>query len=146
MMIKTGYLLIETDDDYTGISETVLVNINPKLKFKESFCRAWEDGFMILTKMGLTACQYTILLIIIAQMEYENFCYVTQSFISEETGIAQPNVSKNINVMVKAGLLFKENTKRGKSIRVSSVIAWKGNKDKAFKEAFARDSEALIVP
>ena len=146
MIVKPGHLLIEETDDYTGISESVLVFINPKLKFKESFCRAWEDGFMILTKMGLTASQYTILLIFIAQMEYENFCYITQSYISEQTGIAQPNVSKNINAMAKVGLLFKEDTKRGKSIRVSSVIAWKGTKNKAFREAFAKDSEALIIP
>lgn len=145
-MVKVkAYIRIQEDERFAGVDEPCLLELNPRLKFKESFCRTWEDGLMLLTKMGLTASQYTILFVIIANMEYENYSYVTQSFISKETGIAQPNVSKNINDMVKLGLLFKENTKRGKAIKVSSVIAWKGVKNAAFKGSFAHDSELLIV-
>jgi len=144
-MLKDAYLLIEEDNVYSGEIEKVLVKINPKSKFKEGFCMSWEDGFMKLAKMGLTASEYSILLIIIAQMEYENVCYVTQSYLSKETGIPQPHISRHINKMVKLRILSKESTKQGRAIRVSSLFVWKGNKDKAFKEAFLRDSENSIV-
>lgn len=145
-MLKDAYLLIEEDNVYDGKPEKILVIIHPKSKFKEGFCISWEKGFMLLAKMGLTGSEYNILLIIIAQMEYENICYVTQSYLSKETGISQPHISKHINRMVKLGILSKENTDRGRALRVSSIFVWKGNKDRAFKQAFLRDSENFIMP
>lgn len=144
-MDKQGFLLIEEDEEYAGISKDVLIRINPKSKFKDSFCLTWGQGCMILAKIGLSAAQHNILLILIAEMEYENFCYVSQSFISKELGISQPNVSKNIKILADHNLIFRENTKRGKAVRVNCRIAWKGNKSKSFNIAFAKDSEYEIV-
>lgn len=145
IMRKQGVLHIPMDGEYNGISENVVVYLNPKSKFKDSFSLAWSDGIMILTKMGLTGVQYTILFVIIAQMEYENYCYVTQSYIAKETGISQANVCRNIKVLVDRKLLFKESTKKGRALRVHSVIAWKGNKDKSFSNALSKDSEHELI-
>lgn len=145
MIEKLGFLLIEEDAEYAGISKDVLVRINPKSKFKDSFCLTWTEGCMVLAKLGLTAAQHNILLIIISEIEYENICYISQSYIAEQLGISQPNVSKNIKVLADHNLIFKENTKKGKALRVNCRIAWKGNKSSAFNIAFAKDSEHEIL-
>ena len=116
MIEKLGFLLIEEDAEYAGISKDVLIRINPN-----------------------------ILLIIISEIEYENICYISQSYIAEQLGISQPNVSKNIKVLADHNLIFKENTKKGKALRVNCRIAWKGNKSSAFNIAFAKDSEHEIL-
>lgn len=140
-MPKDAFLLIEEDGQYSGIPEKVLLYINPKSKFRDGFCLSWSHGLMKLSDMDLTASQYRILLIIIAELEYENICYVPQSYITEKSGISQPNVSKHIAVLMKRNLIFKEVIKGRKAFRVHCHIAWKGTKSKAFNMAFEKDSQ-----
>jgi Firmicute plasmid replication protein (RepL) len=140
-MRKEAYLLFKEDDEYSESGKDIAVYINPKSKFKDGFCLSWSEGLMMLSDMSLTSSQYRILLILIAEIEFENYCYINQSYITERTGISQPNVSKNISVLIKRHLIFRENTKRGKAFRVNSRIAWKGSKTKAFSIAFEKDSQ-----
>ena len=136
--------MIKEDNEYSGLSKDVLVYINPKSKFRDGFCLSWSHGLMILSDMDLTASQYRILLLIIAELEFENICYATQSYITEKTGISQPNVSKHIAVLVKRNLIFKEIIKGRRAFRVHCHIAWKGTKSKAFNMAFERDGHYVL--
>lgn len=144
-MVTNAVLHFPNDGEHNGISQNVIVFLPNKSKFKDSFCLGWSDGFMLLTKKGLTAAQYDILFVIISQMEYGNYCYITQSYICTETGIPQSNVSKNIKKLVDLKLIFRESTKQGRALRVNCLIAWKGNKDSAFSRAFSNDSEHLMT-
>lgn len=114
-------------------------------KLRKDFCLAMDDGIMILYKMDLTKHEYKVMLFLIANMEFENYAYLTQTHIAENLKIKQPDVSKALKVLESNGLVFREKTNRGKVIRVSSVIAWRGRPDSNFNRRFSMDSEHLLI-
>jgi DNA-binding MarR family transcriptional regulator len=130
----------------TGEVRETTVKLKSNERFKKNFFIGMSEGYMLLAQLDLTASQLKVLLLLISQMEYENMCYVTQSFINKITGISQPNISKHINKMIKMGLIFKECTPRGNALRINAVITWKGTRNKVYKERFAIDSECLKLP
>jgi DNA-binding MarR family transcriptional regulator len=114
-------------------------------KLRKDFCLAMDDGIMMLYKMNLTKHEYRVMLFLIANMEFENYIYLTQIYIAENLKIKQPDVSKALKVLESNGLIFKEKMDRGKVIRVSSVIAWRGRPDSKFNQRFSMDSEHLLI-
>jgi MarR family len=130
----------------TGEVNEVVVKLRSNERFRKNFFIGMSEGYMLLSQLDLTASQLKILLLLISQMEYQNMCYITQSFITKITGISQPNVSKHISKMIKMGLIFKESTSRGNALRINAVISWKGTRNRVYKEKFAIDSECLKIP
>lgn len=133
---------------YEGCSdgEDVIIEKRSGRKFRKNFVLGMADGYMILSQLDLTASQYQILLLLMAKSDYENYCYVTQSFISSITGISQPNISKHINRMISMGLLFKEVMPNGKALRINMLIMWKGRKSKNYEDRLEADSKCLKLP
>jgi DNA-binding MarR family transcriptional regulator len=130
----------------TGELKETTVRLRSNERFTKNFFIGMSEGYMLLAQLDLTGSQLKVLLLLISQMEYQNICYVTQSFITKITGISQPNVSKHINKMIQMGLIFKESTPKGNALRINAVISWKGTRNNVYKERFMLDSQCLKIP
>jgi DNA-binding MarR family transcriptional regulator len=120
--------------------------IQRRSKLRKGFSLIMDDGLIILSQLDLTRHEYRLMLFLISQIEFDNCCYITQSFMSEKLSIAQSNISKTLKLLESRNLIFRESTNKGKSIRVSSVIAWRGKTDSEYTNRFAADSKCLKVP
>lgn len=113
-------------------------------KRRKDFFIGENRGFIMLHLLDLTRHEYRVIFYLLGNMEYGNYCYLTQSAMSEELGIAQPNISKTIKSLQSKGLLFKEKTNKGNAIRLNACIAWRGRDDKEYYRRYAIDSEYLL--
>jgi DNA-binding MarR family transcriptional regulator len=118
--------------------------IQRRSKLREGFSLAMDDGLIILSQLDLTRHEYRVMLFLISQMDFDNYCLMTQSFMSEKLSIAQSNISKTLKSLESKKLIFRELTDRGKVIRVSAVIAWRGKADTKFLDQFAIDSKQIL--
>jgi DNA-binding MarR family transcriptional regulator len=114
-----------------------------KPKLNDHYSQCTDEALVHLSKLDLTRYEYRVILFLISQMNFGNYCYKTQSYISKELNIAQPNVSKTLKSLIDKGLIFKETTDEGKAIRVSAVLAWKGTGDNEYIKRFHSDSEKI---
>jgi DNA-binding MarR family transcriptional regulator len=113
-------------------------------RFKGNFSLIQEDGMFFLARCGLTGSDFRVLFVILANLEYGNLCYITQAYIAEVLNVKQPHVNTSIKKLTEKAILFKEDTKRGKCLRVNFAIVSKGRySDKEFDQMYLRDSLAL---
>jgi DNA-binding MarR family transcriptional regulator len=117
--------------------------VNRRSKLRKGFSLMMDEGLVILSMLDLTRHEYRLILFLISEMEFDNCCYKTQAFMSEKLSIAQSNISKTLKLLESKGLIFREATNKGKTVRISAVLAWRGKTDKEFSNRFAIDSENI---
>jgi DNA-binding MarR family transcriptional regulator len=140
MAIRQGKATLIGDVDERDLYVVLL----RRSKLKKDFFLAMGDGIMFLYKLDLTKHEYRVMLFLLSHMEFDNFCYNTQAYIADKLKVAQPDISKTLKSLESKGLIFKERTDKGKVIRVSAVIAWRGRTGKEFEKRYAMDSEHII--
>ena len=87
--------------------DTVL-NVFPKPKkyLRDSYARCFLDEAMALgVDKDLSGNDLRVLLIIIANLGYENIINISQSDLSEQSRISQQNISKSIKKLISKGYL-----------------------------------------
>lgn len=141
MALLKGYKKIEGDTEEKEVWYAVPV----RSKLRKGFSLIMDEGLILLAQFDLTKHEYRLILFLISQIDFSNCCYITQSFMGQELSIAQSNISKTLKALESRGLIFRENTNRGKSIRINSVIAWRGKTDREYTDRFLSDSGHLIV-
>lgn len=85
--------------------------------------------------------QMRVLMMLLAELDYENYIQVAQIDIAEEIGMQKTNVSRAIKNLIDFGIIF-EGPKIGKSrsYRLNPNFGWKGtinNHKKALKNGLS---------
>ena len=118
----------------------------------DSYFLGHRDGFMIIAQLDLGRHEYRVLLALIAVMDFANEINHSQKYIADELGMKPAYVSKAISKLKLKGLVIAINKDGKKSMRVSSVITWKGQTNSAtkygheFREAYEHDSTLIDIP
>lgn len=136
-----GYIQVNEEND----PRPLILFAHKRSRLSGGFSLLFDDGNMILSQLDLTKHEYRIILFLLSIMEFKNYVYVTQIFIAESLRIKQPDVSKSLKSLEAYGLIFREKTNRGKAIRVSAVIGWRGQANSEFNQRFSADSEHILV-
>ena len=140
MVIRQGKATLLGDVDERDLYVVLL----RRSKLKKDFFLAMGEGIMFLYNLDLTKHEYRVILFLLSHMEFDNFCYNTQAYMADKLKVAQPDISKTLKSLELKGLIFRERTERGKVIRVSAVIAWRGRTGKEFEKRYAMDSEHIV--
>lgn len=126
------------------VEKEVWYAVRSKNRGIKNWSMVTDEGLVLLAQLDLTKHEYRLMLFLMSQTDFStNCCYITQSFMGEQLSIAQSNISKTLKSLESKGLIFREQTSRGRSIRINAVIAWRGTADKEYTNSFLKDSEYL---
>jgi len=115
--------------------------IRPKQKsaFQRHFTMN-QDALKILAKT-LTGEQFKVLMILLADLDYENYIQVAQADIAESIDMQKTNVSRSVKVLLDLGvILLGPKVGRSHSYRLNPEFGWKGtvaNHKKALKNGLS---------
>lgn len=115
--------------------------IRPKQKsaFQRHFTMN-QDALKILAKT-LTGEQFKVLMILLADLDYENYIQVAQADIADSLDMQKTNVSRSVKVLLDLGvILLGPKVGRSHSYRLNPQFGWKGtvaNHKKALKNGLS---------
>ncbi|EOA6796599.1 hypothetical protein ACH8G4_004826 [Escherichia coli] len=115
--------------------------IRPKQKsaFQRHFTMN-QDALRILAK-ELTGEQFKVLMLMLADLDYENFIQIAQADIAETLGMQKTNVSRAVRALLDVGVIFEgPKVGRSKTYRLNEQFGWKGtvtNHKKVLKNGFS---------
>jgi DNA-binding transcriptional ArsR family regulator len=126
---------LKTIDMDTGeIVDDLLVASPKKNRLEGAFVMATQDGFLRLaTESDLTGEDYKVLLIYLANLDFENFLQISQSYIATSLGMRKQNVSRATIKLVEKGILIQGlKVGRHQTYRLNAFYGWKGKADKKY--------------
>ncbi|MCT8434976.1 replication protein [Escherichia coli O25b:H4-ST131] len=89
----------------------------------------------------LTGEQFKVLMLMLADLDYENFIQIAQADIAETLGMQKTNVSRAVRALLDVGVIFEgPKVGRSKTYRLNEQFGWKGtvtNHKKALKNGFS---------
>ena len=99
-----------------------------------------QNALRILAK-ELTGEQFKVLMLMLADLDYENFIQIAQADIAETLGMQKTNVSRAVRALLDVGVIFEgPKVGRSKTYRLNEQFGWKGtvtNHKKALKNGFS---------
>ncbi|EIL0536520.1 replication/maintenance protein RepL [Salmonella enterica] len=101
--------------------------IRPKQKsvFQRHFSMNQAALATIAKKLNLD--QMRVLMMLLAELDYENFIQVAQIDIAEEIGMQKTHVSRAIKNLIEFGIIFEgPKIGRSRSYRLNPEFGWKG--------------------
>ena len=66
-----------------------------------------QDALRILAK-ELTGEQFKVLMLMLADLDYENFIQIAQADIAETLGMQKTNVSRAVRALLDVGVIFED--------------------------------------
>ena len=85
-----------------------------------------QDALRILAK-ELTGEQFKVLMLMLADLDYENFIQIAQADIAETLGMQKTNVSRAVRALLDVGVIFEgPKVGRSKTYRLNEQFGWKG--------------------
>ena len=84
-----------------------------------------QDALRILAK-ELTGEQFKVLMLMLADLDYENFIQIAQADIAETLGMQKTNVSRAVRATGCWGDLWGPKVGRSKTYRLNEQFGWKG--------------------
>ena len=72
-----------------------------------------QKSFVEIAKMGLSGEQMSVLMLLMAKTDFENYIHVTQDEMAKELDLKRPNVTRAVNALVNHNLIKK--LKKGSS-------------------------------
>lgn len=98
-------------------------------KQKSSFQRHFtmnQDALKILAK-ELTGEQFKVLMLMLSDLDYENFIQIAQADIAETLEMQKTNVSRAVRALLDVGVIFEgPKVGRSKTYRLNEQFGWKG--------------------
>jgi len=101
--------------------------IRPKQKspFQRHFTMN-QDALMILAKK-LNGEQFKVLMVMLADLDYENFIQIAQSDIALALDMQKTNVSRSVKALLDVGVIVEgPQIGRSRSYRLNEQFGWKG--------------------
>ncbi|EHB9444854.1 helix-turn-helix domain-containing protein [Salmonella enterica] len=101
--------------------------IRPKQKsaFERHF--SMNQAALATIAKELNLDQFRVLMMLLAELDYENFIQVAQMDIAEKIGMQKTNVSRAIKALINIGIIFEgPKIGRSRSYRLNPNFGWKG--------------------
>ncbi|EEB8093211.1 hypothetical protein GI007_24105 [Salmonella enterica] len=98
-------------------------------KQKSAFQRHFSMNQAALKALAkeLNGEQFKVLMMLLAELDYENFIQVAQIEIAEEIGMQKTHVSRAIRNLIDLGIIFEgPKIGRSRSYRLNPEFGWKG--------------------
>ncbi|EKT4381138.1 MULTISPECIES: MarR family transcriptional regulator [Klebsiella pneumoniae complex] len=128
-------------NDHGEIVGGFVAVIRPKQKsaFQRHFTMN-QDALRILAK-ELTGEQFKVLMLMLADLDYENFIQIAQADIADTLEMQKTNVSRAVRALLDVGVIFEgPKVGRSKTYRLNEQFGWKGtasNHKKALKNGLS---------
>lgn len=136
-MRKITQVDLETGEELGGF--VAVIRPRQKSSFHRHFTMN-QDALKILAK-ELTGEQFKVLMIMLTELDYENFMQVAQADIAETLGMQKTHVSRAVRALLDIGVIFEgPKIGRSKSYRLNPQFGWKGtvtNHKKALKNGLS---------
>lgn len=112
-------------DGDTGevIDEGSVVYVPKRIRMKEGWFMAMQDGLEMLAREPVRGETMRVLLYLMSQMEFENYVRPTVSEIADALSMKRPNVSRAIRQLRDRRILI--DGEHG-SLRLESSYGWRG--------------------
>lgn len=123
------------------ILDGVLVYVPKKRKspFERHFTMN-QDALKILAK-ELNHEQFKVLMMLLADLDYENYIQITQQDIADSLGMKKSNVSRAVKGLINLRIVLEgPKVGRSKTYRLNEQFGWKGsvpNHKKALKNGLS---------
>lgn len=130
------------------ILDGVLVYVPRKRKspFERHFTMN-QDALKILAK-ELNHEQFKVLMMLLADLDYENYIQITQQDIADSLGMKKSNVSRAVKGLINLKIVLEgPKVGRSKTYRLNEQFGWKGtipNHNKALKKRMAQSGISVI--
>lgn len=118
-------------NDHGEIVGGFVAVIRPKQKsaFQRHFTMN-QDALRILAK-ELTGEQFKVLMLMLADLDYENFIQIAQADIAETLEMQKTHVSRAVRALLEVGVIFEgPKVGRSKTYRLNEQFGWKGTVSK----------------
>lgn len=94
-----------------------------------------------LLAINLNGEQFKVLMMLLADLDYENYIQVAQADIAEALGMQKTNVSRSVKSLIDLGVMLEgPKIGRSKTYRLNPQFGWKGtvaNHKKALKNGLS---------
>jgi DNA-binding transcriptional ArsR family regulator len=132
------------DLDTGEISDDLLIASPKKRRLDGEFVMATQDGFLRLARdPDLTGEDFKVLMIYLANLDFENFLQISQSYIATDLGMKKENVSRATKRLVEKGILIKGlKVGRHQTYRLNAFYGWKGKADKKYWDECEKHAKA----
>ncbi len=132
-MRKVTQVDLETGEDLGGF--VAVIRPKQKSSFERHFTMNQAALKIIATELNHE--QTKVLMMLLADLDYENYIQVAQIDIAESLGMKKPNVSKAVKNLIEFGIILEgPKIGRSKTYRLNPQFGWKGtesNHQKALK-------------
>lgn len=136
-MRKVTQVDLETGEDLGGF--VAVIRPKQKSSFERHFTMNQAALKIIATELNHE--QTKVLMMLLADLDYENYIQVAQIDIAESLGMKKPNVSKAVKNLIEFGIILKgPKIGRSKTYRLNPQFGWKGtvsNHKKALKNGLS---------
>ena len=99
-----------------------------------------QDALKILAKT-LTGEQFKVLMMLLADLDYENYIQIAQADIADALGMQKTNVSRSVKALIDLSVILQgPKVGRSYSYRLNPQFGWKGtvsNHKKALKNGLS---------
>ncbi len=136
--------LATIDLDTGEIIDDLLVAFPKKRRLEGDFIMSLQDGFARLGRdADISGEDYRVLMIYLANLDFENFIQISQSYIATDLKIAKQNVSRATKKLVEKGILIKGlKVGRHQTYRLNAFYGWKGKADKKYWDECEKHAKA----
>ncbi len=122
-MRKVTQVDLETGEDLGGF--VAVIRPKQKSSFERHFTMNQAALKIIATELNHE--QTKVLMMLLADLDYENYIQVAQIDIAESLGMKKPNVSKAVKNLIEFGIILEgPKIGRSKTYRLNPQFGWKG--------------------
>lgn len=128
---------LDTGEDLGGF--VAVIRPRQKSSFQRHFTMNQEALKIIATELNHE--QTRVLMMLLADLDYENYIQVAQIDIADTLGMKKPNVSKAVKNLIEFGIIIEgPKIGRSKTYRLNLQFGWKGtvtNHQKALRNGLS---------
>lgn len=111
-------------EDGERLDEGTLVYVPKRVRMKEGWFMAMQDGLADLAKQPLRGESMRVLLYLMSQMDYENHIRLSVSAVAEALSMKKQNASRALKELRQRGIIFDG---EHASMRLDPGVGWRGN-------------------
>jgi len=126
---------------FRGITEASAIEALSSLGLEISSIEEWipisQEAFSALAAYRFTGETYSVMLYLMGKLSFDNWINVTQAEIGNSLGLARPNVSRAMKVLVEKKIIL-EGPRKGRchTYRLNYAIGYKGDEGRQTKGGF----------
>jgi hypothetical protein len=129
--------VIQMDADTGEVLRGTMVWVEDRPKPMGHFVKTYQNGLAALAAYRFTGETYSVMLHLMSKLSFDNWINVTQAEIGNSLGLARPNVSRAMKVLLEKNIILEGPRKgRCRTYRLNYAIGYKGDEGRRSKGGF----------